>query len=394
MRTFREACEDIKTITTGKLELTSSNIAIDEGLGRILAEDLVAPVNIPPMDNSAMDGYAINTNAITSLPITLRISQRIPAGSVAQDLETGTAARIFTGASIPSGANCVVIQENCIENNNDTVSINVTANPGDNIRPSGQDISTGTVALTKGLLLKPQHLGFAASMGFTALPVFRKLKVAIFSTGDELVAPGEPLLAGQIYDSNRMMLAAMCRDLGCDLTLSEQLPDNLTSTRDQLKKASGIADIIVTCGGVSVGDEDHVKRAMLDIGELDFWKIQIKPGKPFAFGHIEGKTFVGLPGNPVSAFVTFFLFAKIAIRSLQGNCDNRLTSYRAQSLFETRKTNTRTEFIRVKVSDLGVERYPNQSSGVLSSLCWADALALIPDNTRVRRGDMIDVFPL
>lgn len=394
MKSFTQALTDIEHSLSAKRVDDTETLSVIHARGRVLADDLIAPINVPPSDNSAMDGYAICIDDALSLPARLPISQRIAAGDTSTtSLTRGSAARIFTGASIPVNANCVVMQENCTLDG-DTIVINEGVTAEGNIRPRGQDIAMGSTALHKGKLLTAADLGLISSLGFAEIAVTRRVRVAIFSTGDELVAAGQALKHGQIYDSNRLMIEALCTDLGCDISVSAHISDNLQHTQTALLGASECSDVIITCGGVSVGEEDHVKTAVDVIGDLDFWKIKIKPGKPFAFGSIGQSTFIGLPGNPVSAFTTFFFFARCAIRTLQGATNTQLKSVPIKSAFSTQRAQTRDEFVRVRITDKGLEKYPNQSSGALSSVVWADALALVPADTCIKVGDNVTVYPI
>ncbi|WP_422242155.1 molybdopterin molybdotransferase MoeA, partial [Dokdonella sp.] len=277
--------------------------------GRVLAEDLRSALHVPPQDNSSMDGYAMRCADVPTAGAVLSVSQRIPAGSVALPLLAGTAARIFTGAAIPAGADTVVMQEECetLPELNGKVQIRVNALPtvGQWIRRAGEDVTLGAVVLQKGERLTPASIGLAASIGMATLPVVRRPKVALFSTGDELVMPGdiapENMPAGSIYNSNRFFLRAMLQRLGCEVTDFGIVPDNLDATKTALSNAAQAHDLILTSGGVSVGEEDHIKPAVQTLGELNLWQIAIKPGKPFAYGNVGQTHFIGLPGNPVSS---------------------------------------------------------------------------------------------
>ncbi|NBQ30014.1 MAG: molybdopterin molybdenumtransferase MoeA, partial [Burkholderiaceae bacterium] len=352
-------------------------------LGRVLAKDIASQVDVPPLDNTSMDGYAVRSSEITQVGTVLRMAQRIPAGSVGQSLETGTIARIFTGAPIPQGADAVVMQEDCIvQDQNELVQINSVPNAGQWIRRRGEDLTAGKLALTAGSLLRPQQLGVAASAGYAQLPVKRKVRVAAFFTGDELSLPGEPLKPGGIYNSNRDTLLGVIRSLGCEATDYGIVPDRLEATRAALRTASANHDLIITSGGVSVGEEDHIKPAVNAEGRLDLWQIAIKPGKPLAFGAVRKQQqsdqetwFIGLPGNPVSSFVTFLLFVRPFILKLQGRSDLSSPSYLMRADFDWLKPDRRNEFLRVKINAQGgLDLFPNQSSGVLTSAAWGDGL--------------------
>ena len=371
-------------------------------LGRVLAKDIASQVDVPPLDNTSMDGYAVRSSEIKQVGTVLRMAQRIPAGSVGQSLETGTIARIFTGAPIPQGADAVVMQEDCIvQDQNELVQINSVPNAGQWIRRRGEDLTAGKLALTAGSLLRPQQLGVAASAGYAQLPVKRKVRVAAFFTGDELSLPGEPLKPGGIYNSNRDTLLGVIRSLGCDATDYGIVPDRLEATRAALRTASANHDLIITSGGVSVGEEDHIKPAVNAEGRLDLWQIAIKPGKPLAFGAVRKQQqsdqetwFIGLPGNPVSSFVTFLLFVRPFILKLQGRSDLSSPSYLMRADFDWLKPDRRNEFLRVKINAQGgLDLFPNQSSGVLTSAAWGDGLLDCPAGQGFKKGDMVRYIP-
>jgi molybdopterin molybdotransferase len=371
-------------------------------LGRVLAKDIASQVDVPPLDNTSMDGYAVRSSEIKQVGTVLRMAQRIPAGSVGQSLETGTIARIFTGAPIPQGADAVVMQEDCIvQDQNELVQINSVPNAGQWIRRRGEDLTAGKLALTAGSLLRPQQLGVAASAGYAQLPVKRKVRVAAFFTGDELSLPGEPLKPGGIYNSNRDTLLGVIRSLGCEATDYGIVPDRLEATRTALRTASVNHDLIITSGGVSVGEEDHIKPAVNAEGRLDLWQIAIKPGKPLAFGAVRKQQqsdqetwFIGLPGNPVSSFVTFLLFVRPFILKLQGRSDLSSPSYLMRADFDWLKPDRRNEFLRVKINAQGgLDLFPNQSSGVLTSAAWGDGLLDCPAGQGFKKGDMVRYIP-
>lgn len=368
------------------------NVRTEYALGRILAEPLASMVNVPPLDNSAMDGYALSVSDITADAEThLPVSQRIPAGVVGEPLKPGTAARIFTGAPIPDNADAVVMQERC-EQAGDDVVIRADISAGDNIRKSGEDIAIGETILEPGTRLRPQELGLAASVGFAELPVFRKLRVAVFSTGDELVLPGQPLGDGKIYNSNRYTLMGLLRSLGCDIIDMGTVADQLQATVDTLTEAANQADIIITSGGVSVGEEDHVKAALEKLGKVNMWRVAMKPGKPVAFGQVKQTPFIGLPGNPVSVFVTFCLFARPYLLKTQGATNLFSTKIKLTAGFDWLRKGPRREYVRARILADGetVEIYPKQGSGVLSSVVWADGLAEIPENVTIKKGDDVN----
>lgn len=364
-----------------------------EACGRVLAADQYSALNVPPCDNSSMDGYAVRRSDVGAPGTRLRVAQRIPAGSIGQALDPGTAARIFTGAIIPPGADAVVMQELC-EHAGDSVIVNHVPAPGEWIRRAGEDISGGSRILSAGTRLRAQEMGLAASVGLARLPVFRRLRVALLSTGNELVMPGEPLPEGAIYNSNRYTLRGLLTQLGCEISDLGIVPDDLQATRRVLREACD-HDLILTSGGVSVGEEDHVKPAVEAEGELNLWKIAIKPGKPLAFGRVGGRTaFIGLPGNPVSSFVTFVILVRPFILRAQGA---ERTAPRVQALradFDWPKPDPRREFLRARVNDQdGLDLFPNQSSGVLTSTVWADGLIDNPPGRAIERGDSVRFLP-
>ena len=372
-------------------------------LGRVLAENVSSLVDVPPLDNTAMDGYAVRTADTKNPGSILKIAQRIPAGSVGTELQAGTASRIFTGAPVPLGADAVVMQEDCStpEGSVDQVQVNIAPAFGQWIRRRGEDLTSGKTALTAGTFLRPQELGVAASAGLTHLNVKRRVKVAAFFTGDELSLPGEPLKPGGIYNSKRDTLLACIKALGCDATDLGIVPDRLDATRAALRQASQDHDLIITSGGVSVGEEDHIKPAVCAEGELNLWQIAIKPGKPLAFGSVRRESnpgtstwFIGLPGNPVSSFVTFLLFVRPFILKLQGREAKQTPSYLMRADFDWLKADRRNEFLRVKINNQGgLDLYPNQSSGVLTSAAWGDGLVDCPPNQPIQAGDLVKYIP-
>lgn len=377
-------------------------------LGRVLAADLASLVDVPPLDNSSMDGYAVRCADLSAADMTLHIGQRIPAGTVGQTLELRQAARIFTGAPIPEGADAIVMQEETsllpseIAGQTDRVQILHLPLAGQWIRRRGEDLTAGKVALSAGTFLRPQELGVAASAGLTHLMVKRRVRVAAFFTGDELALPGEPLKPGGIYNSNRDTLLACLRSLGCIPTDLGIVPDRLDATRAALRAASVNHDLIITSGGVSVGEEDHIKPAVSAEGRLDLWQIAIKPGKPLAFGAVRkgadvasGETwFMGLPGNTVSSFVTFLLFVRPFILRLQGRHEINAPRYFMRADFDWLKADRRNEFLRVKENAAGgLDLFPNQSSGVLTSASWGDGLVDCPPNQAIQRGAMVTYMP-
>lgn len=369
--------------------------------GRVLAEAQYSTLSVPPLDNSAMDGYAVRVADIAAVGTTLPVSQRIPAGTVGAHLQPGTAARIFTGAPIPAGADAVVMQERC-EHADGAVVINHQPKPGEHIRRAGEDVTAGAQILAAGARLRPQDTAFAASVGLATLPVLRRVRVAVFFTGDELRMPGEPLPPGAIYNSNRFALVALLERLGCEVRDLGLVPDKLEPTRAALRAAAADNDLIITSGGVSVGEEDHIRPAVEAEGRLDMWKIAIKPGKPLAFGAVTcggkqgGKdcAFIGLPGNPVSAFVTFLTLVRPFVLRLSGVDKVLPKSYLLRADYDWPRPDGRREFLRALTNEQGgVELFPSQGSGVLSSCVQADGLVDNPPGQAVARGDLVRFIP-
>ncbi len=362
--------------------------------GRVLATAQTSTLNVPERDNTQMDGYAVRASDCASGAASLPVSQRIAAGHVGQPLQPGTAARIFTGALIPDGADCVVMQEQCSVLDG-VVTVNHVPHAGQWVRRQGEDIRAGGVILGAGRRLRSQEMGLAASVGLAQVPVLRKLRVAVFFTGDELAMPGEPLAPGAVYNSNRFTLRGLLENLGCEITDLGIVPDSLEATKAVLRQAAQGNDLIITSGGVSVGEEDHIKPAVEAEGRLNMWQIAVKPGKPLAFGEVRDAFFVGLPGNPVSSFVTFLLFVRPFILRLQGVAGNLAPrSYQLPAAFERLKADRRNEFLRAKVNDDGeLELFANQSSGVLTSTVWGDGLIDCPPGLSIARGDMLRFIP-
>jgi len=382
----------------------TETVSTFDALGRVLAEPVHSLVDVPPGDNSAMDGYAMRAADVPAAGTVLPVSQRVPAGVVGTPLQPGTAARIFTGAQIPPGADAVVMQEQC-EALDGAVRINTVPTPGLSVRKRGEDVKGGAVVLDKGVRLMPQALGLAASVGAGQLVVLRRPRVALFSTGDELAMPGEvppeAMKPGAIYNSNRFTLRGLLQAAGCEVVDLGIVPDQLEATRDALRRAAATADLIVTSGGVSVGEEDHLKPAVQAEGQLDLWQIAIKPGKPLAFGSVRkpgaGQAlFLGLPGNPVSSFVTFLLAGRTVLHALQGMEASLPKALPLRADFELKKADPkRREFLRVRLNaEGGVELFGNQGSGVLTSAVWADGLVDLAAGRLVSRGDTVPFLPL
>jgi len=370
-------------------------VNVEDALGRVLAEELRSTINVPGYDNSAMDGYALNSGDCNTGEVTLPVVQRIPAGQMGEPLERGTAARIFTGAPIPEGADAVVMQEACLRED-DLVTLATSVEAGCNVRLAGEDIAEGAVVLSGGTRLRAQELGLIASVGLANVPVKRKLKVATFFTGDELVEPGNDLGQGQIYNSNKYTIKGLLQSLGCDIIDLGIVPDTLEDTVSVLKRASVEADMVITSGGVSVGEEDYVRIALEQLGELKMWRIAMKPGKPVAYGSVDKAVFMGLPGNPVSVFVTFLLFARPLILKMQGAEKYHTLKTKAKAGFDW-PAGKRQEYVRVRLEQEGDETvarlFPHQGSGVLSSACWSDGLVEIKVDEAVNSGDQVIFMP-
>lgn len=370
----------------------SEVIGIEEALGRVLAEDVCSTINVPGYDNSAMDGYAVRSADCAELGARLTVTQRIPAGQTGSQVDAATAARIFTGAPIPPGADAVVMQEHC-DVDNDQVIITKPVKASQHIRRAGEDILQGNVILKVGHRLRPQELGLLASVGLAEVSVKRKLKVATFFTGDEIVEPGNELGEGQIYNSNKYVVKGLLQTTDCEIIDLGIVPDTLEATLEVLKNASSGADLVVTSGGVSVGEEDYVRIALEQLGELKMWRIAMKPGKPVAYGKVGDALFMGLPGNPVATFVTFLIFVKPLIFKLQGADKYFPTKMPVIADFEWPSLK-RQEYLRVRLveSDKGLlaTLYPHQGSGVLSSTCWADGLVEVATGKEIKKGDLVN----
>ncbi|HEY5801214.1 MAG TPA: gephyrin-like molybdotransferase Glp [Burkholderiaceae bacterium] len=384
-------CADVRVLTDVE------QVATELALGRVLAQPLVSGMNVPSHDNTQMDGYAMRAADCVSGDTVLPVSQRIPAGAVGAPLQPGACARIFTGAFIPEGADCVVMQEQC-EAGDGVVTVRRTPQAGEWIRRAGEDIAAGSVIVEQGTRLNPAHLGLAASVGLPTVAVVRRPKVAIFFTGDELTMPGEPLAPGAIYNSNRYLLRGLLQNLGCDVIDLGIVRDSLDATRAALRTGAQ-CDLIVTSGGVSVGEEDHVKAAVEAQGRLNLWQIAIKPGKPLAFGEVEREGggaayFLGLPGNPVSSYVTFLLFVRPFILRLQGVREVAPRAYPMRADFDWPRADKRNEFLRARVNhDGGLDLYPNQGSAVLTSVAWGHGLVDTPPGQPIARGQLVRFLP-
>jgi molybdopterin molybdotransferase len=371
-------------------------VMLDEALGRVLSQPVASTINVPAWDNSAMDGYAVRHRDINGLD-TLPVVQRIPAGTNGQPLVAGTAARVFTGAPIPEGADTVVMQE-MVTREGESIRINGDVMQGSNIRSAGEDIRSGDKVIEIGTRLHPQHVGLAASTGIDKLVVKRKLKVAIFTTGDELTMPGHALEEGKIYNSNRYLFRGLLEKMGCEVVDLGNVADQYNATCEALTIAAAKADLILSSGGVSVGEEDYVKKALEDLGLLDLWKIAVRPGKPLAFGNVNDIPFIGVPGNPVSLFVTFSIFVRPFILRSMGVSDVTPVEYKVVAGFDWQRPDKRAEYMRAKLvtNDEGltvVNVYPSRSSGVLSSVTWADGVVVINPEQKLKKGDKVRYIP-
>ena len=374
-------------------------VATFEADGRVLAEDLVSALQVPPQDNSAMDGYAVRRAEIADEGVPLPVSQRIPAGAAPQPLQPGTTARIFTGAPVPAGADAIVMQEDTEPLPDGRVRILRVPDAGQWIRRSGEDITRGSTVLARGERLGPAAQGLAASIGRESLQVARRPRVALFSTGDELVMPGqvapEAMKPGAIYNSNRFFLRSLLLRLGCEVRDLGIVPDRREATVQALREAARDNDLILTSGGVSVGEEDHIKPSVQQLGSLDLWQIAMKPGKPFAYGKVADAHFIGLPGNPVSSFVTFLLLVRPFLLKLQGARQLTPVAVQLPAHFDWPRPDRRREFLRARRDAEGrLELFGNQSSGVLTSTVWADGLVDVPAGQTIARGEPVRFLPL
>ncbi|MGD8218556.1 gephyrin-like molybdotransferase Glp [Pseudomonas thivervalensis] len=366
-------------------------LPLAEASGRVLAEDLVSTLDLPPWPNSAMDGYALRLVDWKGEPLV--VSQRIFAGQAPEPLAAGTCARIFTGAPVPAGADCVEMQENAVVESDQRVRFTEPMVSGQNIRPQGQETTVGEQVLAAGTRLGPIELGLAASLGCASLDVVRKVRVAVLSTGDELVEPGQALGPGQIYNSNRVLLCRWLKRLGCEVVDAGILPDDLSATRERLAQLSDV-DLILSTGGVSVGEADFLGIALREDGELALWKLAIKPGKPLTFGHYRGVPVIGLPGNPASTLVTFALLARPYLLRRQGVQSVTPLKFKVPAGFAWSKAGSRREYLRGRMENGRAIIYRNQSSGVLRSAAWAEGLVEVLEGQTLVEGDEVGFIPL
>ena len=385
-------------------------VTLQQAIGRVLAEDVCSSVAVPPADNSAMDGYAVCFKDLFKEKV-FQISQRVAAGHQAKAIQQGTAVRLFTGSEIPDGADTVIMQEDCLLDG-DSVCFTGQPSKGDHIRRKGQDINIGDQVILQGTVLAPQHLGVLASIGVAEVSVYRRLRVAVLNTGDELVMPGMPCPQGKIYNSNYYTLFGLLSRLGCDVWTPGIVKDTPAATQQALLDAAANADLIISSGGVSVGEEDHVKAAVEALGSLNLWRLAIKPGKPLAFGEVLSQSlkgsplkiqsskatpFIGLPGNPSAVLVTFVMLARPFLLKMQGVRDCQPRHYQVHAGFERKKASSRKEFLRVIVSNENGKLFAspahNQSSGVLSSAVIANGLLVVPEERLVSHGDLFDFIP-
>jgi molybdopterin molybdotransferase len=370
-------------------------VPLRRSLGRTLAEDIAAPINVPGYDNSAVDGYAVRFDDLDpARPTTLRCIDRITAGhDPTAALAPGIAARIFTGAILPEGADVVIMQEDC-DRDGERVTIRPGIKRGANTRHAGEDVAHGAVALMAGRRLGPADLGLLAALGFVEVPVRRKLMVALLSTGDEVREPGELLRRGQIHDANRYILAALLERLGVDVSDRGIVRDDPARLNDALQRAAAESDLIITSGGVSTGEEDHVRTAIANHGSLYFWRLAIKPGRPVAMGQIGATPLAGLPGNPVAALLTFALVARPMIEALGAATPYVAKRFRVVSDFAYKKKTGRREYVRASLEDGRVRRYHKEGAGMLTSLTETDGLVELPEEiTRLEPGTEVDFLP-
>ncbi|WP_166269616.1 molybdopterin molybdotransferase MoeA [Marinobacter caseinilyticus] len=372
----------------------TETVSLDAALGRILASDLYVTADVPPADNSSVDGYALCSDDLNGTGV-LAVSARIAAGYEGARLIKGTAARIFTGAPVPSGADTVIMQEDT-EQTPEGIRLTGSPTPGQNIRRRGQDLKTGDLALARGTHIRAQEMGLIASLGLAEAPVMRKLRVSVLTTGDELVAPGQPLQPGQIFNTNGFTLRGLLQQLHCELVMCETVRDTQEATAGALEAAAQHSDLVITSGGVSVGEEDHLRAILERSGGLSLWRLAIKPGKPLAFGRIHNTPVLGLPGNPAAVLVAFLILGAPYIRRCQGDTSSAPQGETLPAAFAVDKPSIRREFMRARKERIDgqcqVSVFPNQSSGMLSSACWAEGLAVVPEHTTVQPGDLITYY--
>lgn len=386
-----EALERLLAMAGSAPILERERLPLAATQGRVLAEALISSLDLPPWPNSAMDGYAVRLADWTGEPLV--VSQRIFAGAAPQPLALGTCARIFTGAPVPEGADCVEMQENAEVHADERVSFTQPLHVGQNIRPQGQETTVGERVLSAGTRLGPIELGLAASLGHDCLSIVRRVRVGVLSTGDELIEPGLPLGPGQIYNSNRRVLCSWLERLGCDVIDAGILPDDLEQTRTRLA-GLGHVDLILSTGGVSVGEADFLGIALREEGELALWKLAIKPGKPLTFGHFRGVPVIGLPGNPASTLVTFALLARPYLLRCQGVAEVEPLRFEVPAGFTWPKPGNRREYLRGRIEQGRAIIYRNQSSGVLRSAAWAQGLVEVLEGTTLEMGDRVNFIPL
>ncbi|WP_459208372.1 molybdopterin molybdotransferase MoeA [Pseudomonas sp. MLB6B] len=385
-----EALAQLLALADGAPILDREQVLLAEAEGRVLAEDLIAGLDLPPWPNSAMDGYALRLADWQGEP--LRVSQRIFAGHAPEALAPGTCARIFTGAPLPAGADCVEMQENVEVLADGRVRFLQPLRVQQNVRPQGQETRVGEQVLAAGTRLGPIELGLAATLGHGDLTVVRRARVAVLSTGDELVEPGQPLGPGQIYNSNRRLLVSWLQRMGCEVVDAGILADDLELTR-QCLAGLGDVDLILSTGGVSVGEADYLGMALREAGQLALWKLAIKPGKPLTFGHYRGVPVIGLPGNPASTLVTFGLLARPYLLRRLGVGKVAPLRFEVPAGFAWPKAGSRREYLRARIQDGAVHIYKNQSSGVLRSAAWADGVVEVREGTTPQVGDRVPFIP-
>ncbi|BAO63666.1 molybdopterin biosynthesis protein MoeA [Pseudomonas protegens Cab57] len=386
-----EALERLLAMAGSAPILERERLPLAATQGRVLAEALISSLDLPPWPNSAMDGYALRLEDWRGEP--LPVSQRIFAGQAPEPLQPGTCARIFTGAPVPAGADCVEMQENAQVQDDQRVLFSEPLQLGQNIRPQGQETTVGEQVLAAGTRLGPIEQGLAASLGCAELEVVRRVRVAVLSTGDELVEPGQPLGPGQIYNSNRVVLCSWLQRLGCEVLDAGILPDDLAATRQRLAEL-GEVDLILSTGGVSVGEADFLGIALREEGELALWKLAIKPGKPLTFGHFRGVPVIGLPGNPASTLVTFALLARPYLLRRQGVQQVQPLSFQVPAGFAWPQPGNRREYLRGRLENEQAIIYRNQSSGVLRSAAWAEGLVEVLEGRTLVQGDRVNFIPL